>query len=137
MIPPFVLCENARAVRRMNNVVPATHVQVKYRTPSFTPSCFPRWGSSHSTPSQVPAVPSTGPTNLMVPMCPEREIRVPTFGGLLIVEVYFCSGSQVIAVLYSPIFRAAEQSHARRSAEPANRRSRSVLRLLSLPPDLT
>lgn len=33
----------------------------KYCRPSFVPECFPLDGSSHSTPSQVPEVPSTEP----------------------------------------------------------------------------
>jgi hypothetical protein len=79
-----------------------THVQVKYWTPSFAPSCLPRWGSSHSTPSQVPGVPRTGPMNLIVPMCPERDMRVPILGGVaaMVVQGYFRSRSKVISDLY-------------------------------------
>ena len=36
---------------------------VKYWIPLCEPECFPREGSSHSTPSQVPDVPSTVPVN--------------------------------------------------------------------------
>ena len=53
-------------------------------------------------------------------------MRVPGFGGLaalVIVRLYFCSGSQVIAVLYSPIFHAAWA----KSREEVRRAGQSVI----------
>ena len=58
-----------------------SHRHEKYRRSSLIPSCFPRAGSSHSTPSHRPWVPSTWPTNLMVPRWPARASRAPTAGA--------------------------------------------------------
>lgn len=53
-------------------------IHLKYLLPPASPLCFPRVGSSHSTPSQSPFVPSTSPTYLIVHSSPLYETRRPT-----------------------------------------------------------
>lgn len=53
------------------------YLQLKYFTSWWVPLCFPRWGSSHSTPSQSPFVFSTVPMNLTVARSLPTWMRVP------------------------------------------------------------
>jgi hypothetical protein len=76
-------------------ILPCTsHKQVKYLIPSFTPSCLPRVGSSHSTPSHVPVVPVTSPMYLTVPVCDITFRRAPGTGKWLAEETDMSAGDK-------------------------------------------
>jgi hypothetical protein len=53
-------------------------LHLKYFTPLCSPECFPRVGSSHSTPSQSPLAPSTSPMYRTVHRAPSKDNRCPT-----------------------------------------------------------
>lgn len=54
----------------------ATIVHLKYVVPSWMPLCFPRMGSSHSTPNHVPDLFETAPIYRAVHSCPLRDKRL-------------------------------------------------------------
>lgn len=69
-------------LRYQQDVLPVEMVErrsspSKYRSPPCSPECFPRRGSSHSTPSHVPSVPLTGPIYCTVQTDPEKDRREP------------------------------------------------------------
>lgn len=55
------LCTCVRGKEERGSPFLRRNLHVKYRTPLCEPSCLPRVASSHSTPSQDPVVPATGP----------------------------------------------------------------------------
>ena len=57
-----VLRRGAAEVQSKIRRVDYSYLHSKYLTPLWLPSCLPLLGSSHSTPSQSPLVPWTGPT---------------------------------------------------------------------------
>ena len=56
-----ILCARTNEAGRAPGSRPVA-AHSKYRLPSCDPSCFPRAGSSHSTPTHSPSCPSTEPT---------------------------------------------------------------------------
>lgn len=65
-------------MRTNDAAVGLSQLHEKYLLPPVVPSCLPLLGSSHSTPTQVPSWPSTGPTYRTVALCLAMISRSPT-----------------------------------------------------------